>query len=72
MNLIGKGLIIFGLMISLIGVLMTIAPKIPYLGKLPGDFAFQMGSVKIFFPLATCLLLSLILSVILNMLTTNK
>jgi hypothetical protein len=57
-----------GLIIAGIGVLVLLAPHIPYLGKLPGDFSFQSGNFKFYFPLATSLLLSLILTLVLNFL----
>jgi hypothetical protein len=72
MNIFGLGLIILGITITILGLLMAIAPKIPFLGKLPGDLAFQVGNIKIFFPLVTCLLLSLILSFIFNIFISRK
>lgn len=72
MNALGMALIFFGITIAVIGLALVIMPGLPFLGKLPGDFSFQAGNVKIFFPLATCLLLSLILSIIVNVLTGHK
>lgn len=66
MNNIGKPLIILGLVLLAAGVLLSIAPKLPgWLGRLPGDIAFKRGNFSFYFPLASCLLISAILSFIL-------
>jgi hypothetical protein len=67
MAVLGKSLIVIGLITFGLGLIFLFAGKIPILGKLPGDFDFQIGSVKVFAPIATCLLLSLIISLILNL-----
>lgn len=62
----GRVLIIAGLILLAVGVLFTLAPKLPtWLGRLPGDISFRRGNFNFYFPLATCLLLSAILSFIL-------
>ncbi|HEY9869553.1 MAG TPA: DUF2905 domain-containing protein [Candidatus Obscuribacterales bacterium] len=71
-GLLGKGLILLGLLMALLGATFLIAPKIPFLGRLPGDFAFQLGNVKVFAPLATCLVLSLLLTWLLNLLFARR
>jgi hypothetical protein len=65
MSELGKMLIIFGIIIAAVGVILLVAPKIPWLGKLPGDFVYRGKRVTFYFPLATCILLSIILSLIL-------
>ncbi len=60
----GKTLIIIGLVIAAGGALLTLAGKIPGLGRLPGDIYVQKGNFSFYFPIATSLLLSLILSLI--------
>ncbi len=62
----GKTLIFFGLIMVLMGVVFTIGGKLP-IGKLPGDIHVQRGNFHFYFPLATCILLSLILTVVLNL-----
>jgi hypothetical protein len=63
---IGKLLIVVGLGIVLLGAILLLAGKVPYLGRLPGNFTFSSGGVSCFFPLATMIILSLILTVIVN------
>jgi hypothetical protein len=60
----GKLLIIAGLLIVLIGTAITFGPKIPYLGKLPGDLQIKRDNFSVYFPLTTCLLISLLASLL--------
>jgi hypothetical protein len=46
------------------GLLVSFFPKIPLLGKLPGDIHVHRGNFSIFFPITTCILLSILLSLI--------
>jgi hypothetical protein len=63
-NHVGFGwiLLIVGLFIAGIGLVWIIAPSIPWLGRLPGDVHYEGEHVRFYFPVVTCLLLSLILS----------
>lgn len=61
----GKILIISGLLIALVGVLFTFAGKIPWLGRLPGDIFIKRENFTFYFPLATSIILSALLSLIL-------
>jgi hypothetical protein len=60
----GKFLIIVGSILILLGVLLTYAHKLPFLGKLPGDISIEKGNFKIYFPIATSILLSILISLI--------
>ncbi|MDP2937955.1 MAG: DUF2905 domain-containing protein [Candidatus Omnitrophota bacterium] len=64
MQEIGKTLIIFGIILIGVGVLLTFFNKIPFLGKLPGDIYIQKKNFTFYFPLATSILISIILSLI--------
>jgi ribose/xylose/arabinose/galactoside ABC-type transport system permease subunit len=61
---IGKLLIVIGLLIAGIGVALLFGEKIPWFGKLPGDFLFQGKQSSFYFPLTTCILISIVLSLI--------
>lgn len=63
---IGRWLIFLGLMLLLVGGLMFLVGRLPGLGRLPGDFVWERGNVRVFAPLGTMLLLSLILTILLN------
>lgn len=60
----GKIFIILGIILVIIGVLFLFAGKIPFLGKLPGDIVIQKKNFTVYIPLATSILLSIILSLI--------
>ena len=62
---LGKSLIVFGLIIAALGVVITVAGKIPWLGRLPGDIYVKRDSFTFYFPLATSIIVSVILSLIL-------
>jgi hypothetical protein len=65
-NDIGKALIIIGLVVLIVGVLVHFSPRIPLLGRLPGDLSFHRGEHHVFIPIATCILLSIGLTVVVN------
>ncbi len=60
----GKILILFGLLLVGFGLLLLLLPKIPYIGKLPGDIYIRKGNFTFYFPLTTSILLSVLLSLI--------
>lgn len=60
----GKILIFFGIILVTIGILFVFAGKIPWFGKLPGDIYIKKGNFTFYFPLATSILLSVALSLI--------
>jgi Protein of unknown function (DUF2905) len=64
MSDVGRLLIIFGLMIAAVGVILILAGRVPWLGRLPGDIYIQRGHWTFYFPLATSLLLSLALTLV--------
>ena len=63
---VGKLLIIVGGFILLVGLFLSLGLRIPYLGKLPGDISIDRGNVHFYFPVVTCLVLSLVLTVLLS------
>jgi hypothetical protein len=62
---IGWMLLVIGLIIAGIGLVWIFAPAIPWLGRLPGDIRIERENFRFYFPLMTCLLLSLVLTLIL-------
>ena len=61
---LGKILIFLGLGIVVLGLLLTFAGRIPFLGRLPGDIVYRKGNFTFYFPLATSILLSIILTLL--------
>jgi Protein of unknown function (DUF2905) len=62
---IGKFIIITGVLIVMIGFIITFSPKIPFLGKLPGDIYYHKNGFTFYFPLATSIIIGIVLSLIL-------
>ena len=65
---LGRLLILAGLGLAAVGVVLVFAGRVPFLGRLPGDIVIQRDNWTLFFPLATMLLLSLVLTLVLNLL----
>ena len=61
-------LIAFGLLIALVGVVLLLVGRVPWIGRLPGDIHIQRGNFTFYFPLATSLLLSVVLTLLLYLL----
>lgn len=65
---IGRLLVVGGVVLAVVGLVLVFAPNIPFLGRLPGDIRYDGGNVKVFAPLGTMLLISIILTIVLNLL----
>ncbi|MEJ2671091.1 MAG: DUF2905 domain-containing protein [Deltaproteobacteria bacterium] len=65
MSELGRFLIIVGVILVIVGAVFLLAPKIPWLGRLPGDISYKRGNFSFYFPLGTCILISIILTLIL-------
>jgi hypothetical protein len=64
MSDLGRLLIIAGAVLLVVGVVVVLAGKIPWLGRLPGDIYYKSDRVTFYFPLATCALISVVLSLL--------
>lgn len=64
---VGKLLIIVGGFVLLVGVFLTLGLRIPFLGRLPGDISVDRGNVHFYFPIVTSLVLSVVLTLLLNL-----
>jgi uncharacterized membrane protein len=62
---VGKLLILLGIILIALGGVLLFLPKIPWLGKLPGDLFFKGEKVSFYFPLTTSIVISLIVTLIL-------
>ncbi len=67
MGSIGKALVLFGVVLITVGVLVQLFQKVPWIGRLPGDIYIKKENISFYFPLATSLLISLILTLLLNL-----
>ncbi len=64
----GRTLLVIGLVIAAIGGLLVVLGNVPWLGRLPGDLSFGNDNFRIYIPIATSILLSIVLTVVLNLL----
>jgi hypothetical protein len=64
---LGRLLFWLGVSFVVVGALLQLAPQIPWLGKLPGDITIERPGFRFTFPLATCLLLSVVLTLLANL-----
>jgi len=62
---LGKALIYLGIFLVVIGVVLSFAGKLPWLGRLPGDIVIERENYSFYFPLTTCILISVIISLVL-------
>ncbi len=63
---LGKMLIVLGLALAVVGLVITFASRYSIfgLGKLPGDIAYKGKNVQFYFPIVTCLVLSIVLTLV--------
>jgi hypothetical protein len=64
---LGKVLIIVGIVFVVLGFLLTLGEKIPWIGKLPGDIIIKRERFTFYFPIVTCIIISLILTLLLSL-----
>lgn len=64
---LGKALLLVGGAIVVLGVLLLVLGRVPFLGRLPGDIPVRRGNTSFYFPIVTCLVLSVVLAVLVNL-----
>jgi hypothetical protein len=64
MHDVGRGLLVLGVVIALAGLVIMVVGRVPWLGRLPGDIHIERGTWSFYFPLATSLLVSVLLTLL--------
>jgi hypothetical protein len=65
MGALGRPLIVLGLVLVIVGIVITFGDRLPIrLGRLPGDFVYRGRNTTFYFPIVTCVLLSVVLSLL--------
>jgi hypothetical protein len=64
MNPFAKTLIVMGLVLVVIGLFWQVGGKYLQLGKLPGDIVIEKGNTRFYFPIVTCIVISIVLSLL--------
>ncbi len=72
METLGKYLLFVGILIAGIGVVLLFAPKLPWLGKLPGDISIEKENFHVYIPLGTSIVLSVVASLVLWLISHFK
>ncbi|MDX9856781.1 MAG: DUF2905 domain-containing protein [candidate division Zixibacteria bacterium] len=69
---IGRALVVVGSVAVIMGLIFVFHDRIPFLGKLPGDFFVKKNNTTFYFPLTTMLIISVILTILLNLFGRSK
>jgi len=64
---LGRSLIVVGGIIALVGVVLLVAPRMPWLGNLPGDIVVRRDNFTFHFPIVTSIVVSIVLTLLLNL-----
>ena len=67
MNELGKVLVVVGLVIAAIGALLWLGVGRSWLGRLPGDIHYSRGNFSFHFPIVTCIVLSIVLTLLMRL-----
>jgi hypothetical protein len=69
---IGRSLVVIGVFITILGAIMLLTPRVPWLGRLPGDIVIRGENAIIYIPITTMLIASVVLSVVLNVIGRGR
>jgi len=69
---LGRALVVIGLFITVLGAIMILTPRVPWLGRLPGDIVIQRDDLTIYIPITTMFIVSVVLSVVLNLIGRSR
>ena len=67
MTELGRTLLVLGGVVMLVGLALMLVPNVPWLGKLPGDILVKRDRFTVYFPIVTCLVLSVVLTLLVNL-----
>ncbi len=67
-SFLGKTLIVSGIVLAVLGGLILLSGHIPWLGKLPGDIRIKRDGFSFYFPLTTCIIISILLTLVFRLL----
>lgn len=63
---LGKFLLIGAAILAIVGIVLIVLGNIPFFGRLPGDITIRRNGYSFFFPIVTCLVLSVVLTILIN------
>jgi hypothetical protein len=62
---LGRALIVLGVVVAVVGVVLVLFGRVPWIGRLPGDIHVERGNWTFYFPLGTSILISILLTLVL-------
>jgi len=62
---LGKALVLLGILLTVVGVLMLLASRVSWIGRLPGDVHVQRDNWSFYFPITTSIVISVVISLLL-------
>ena len=69
---IGRVIVTIGIVLIVLGLLIEFIPKLTFFGRLPGDINIKRENFSFYFPIVTSIVISLIITVVLNLLIGRK
>ena len=69
---VGRALVILGVFITVLGAILILTPRVPFLGRLPGDIVIQRDDLTIYLPITTMILVSILVSVVLSVIGRGR
>jgi hypothetical protein len=69
---VGRALVIIGVFLAVLGAIMLLTPRVPWLGRLPGDIVIHRDDLTIYIPITTMLIVSVVLSVVLSVISRDR
>ena len=72
MQEIGRTVIVLGIILALIGSVLSVGDRLPFIGKLPGDILIKRDNFTFFAPITTSIIISLVLTLIVNIIARLK
>jgi len=64
---LGKMILYIGIVLVIVGGFFILVSKVPWFGRLPGDISFRRGGLTIYLPITTMVLVSIVLTLIMNL-----
>jgi DUF2905 family protein len=69
-QILGRMILVLGILLAAAGLLLLFGPRLPgYFGRLPGDITMRRGNMHVYIPLGTCIVLSLVLTLVLSLIS---
>ena len=72
LDALGRTLVVLGLLLAALGGILLLVGAVPWLGRLPGDISIERGNFRFYAPIATSLLLSVLLTIVLNVVASRR